>query len=160
MNKLFSNSEIKLLTYIASLVALTGIHHIYGAIIYKTPWRLHTLFINIPFFLLVYFSFFIRKKTKSRLLVKLLKHSTAMTVIILWVFWVGLFEGVYNHILKNIVFFSGLSRSILLTLYPSEIYEMPNDFFFEFTGIIQVVPLPYIISATRSFYKADEKAIQ
>ena len=73
---------------------------------------------------------------------------------VFWLYWmvtlvpslglIGLFEGIYNHVLKNILYFTGSSRAILDNLFQPGIYEMPNDFLFEFTGILQgviVVPL-------------------
>jgi hypothetical protein len=34
--------------YSNALMIVTSIHHIYDAIIYNTPWRLHVLIISIP----------------------------------------------------------------------------------------------------------------
>ena len=35
-------------TFSNALMIVTSIHHIYGAIVYDTPWRLHVLFVSIP----------------------------------------------------------------------------------------------------------------
>ena len=69
-----------------------------------------------------------------------------------WAYWIffilsfffffgalGLYEGLYNHVLKNILYYGELPESILLQLYPPPRYEMPNDFIFEVTGILTFV---------------------
>lgn len=43
----------------------------------------------------------------------------------------------YNHALKNVFFFSGVRETLLNQLFPSPKYVMPNDFIFEFTGVMQ-----------------------
>src|SRR5438128_11542828 len=40
---------------------------------------------------------------------------------------VGGFEGLYNHVAKNVLFLSGASTTLLSTLFPPPRYEMPND---------------------------------
>jgi hypothetical protein len=68
----------------------------------------------------------------------------------MWLFWlyaivagggfgvlVGGFEGFYNHLLKNIFYFAGAGKNTLQLMFPSPTYEMPNNFLFEATGIMQ-----------------------
>lgn len=38
----------KVTRYSIALMAITSIHHAYGAYIYHTPWRLHVLMLSIP----------------------------------------------------------------------------------------------------------------
>ncbi len=38
----------------------------------------------------------------------------------------GLFEGAYNHAVKNALFLAGAPRSLLLRMFPSPTYELPN----------------------------------
>jgi hypothetical protein len=59
---------------------------------------------------------------------------------------IGLYEGMFNHLMKNLLYFLGLDRDTLLQLFPPPTYVMPNDFWFELTGIAQAlitVPLIY-----------------
>jgi hypothetical protein len=35
-----------------ALAILTTIHHVYGAVLYDTPWRLHILVMSIPVIIL------------------------------------------------------------------------------------------------------------
>lgn len=144
-------SAIGLLMSIGTIVLLTSIHHIYGAIHYQTPWRLHTLHINIPLFLTVAFLLFysLKERPSARKMGKL----AVMITIVTWIIWVGLYEGVYNHLIKDILFFSGLSGQMMLNLFPPPTYEMPNDVFFEVTGILQIVPLLSIIRFSRLVWR-------
>ncbi len=50
---------------------------------------------------------------------------------------IGFFEGGYNHLVKNILFFGGAHQATLHQLFPGPEYEMPNDLWFEVTGILQ-----------------------
>ena len=52
---------------------------------------------------------------------------------------IGFFEGGYNHVLKNALYFSGASPPLLARLFPPPVYELPNDGLFEATGILQFV---------------------
>ena len=51
----------------------------------------------------------------------------------------GLYEGLYNHVLKNILYYGELPENLLLQLYPPPKYELPNDFIFEITGMLTFV---------------------
>jgi len=50
-----------------------------------------------------------------------------------------MFEWVYSHVLKNILFFGGVSQSISEKLYSAPAYHLPGNLFFEFTGLLQLV---------------------
>lgn len=50
-----------------------------------------------------------------------------------------MFEGAYNHALKNILYFGGASDAVFSWLFPAPAYEIPNDLIFETTGIAQFV---------------------
>jgi hypothetical protein len=71
---------------------------------------------------------------------------------------IGMFEGVYNHLLKDVLFFSGIEMETLLALFPPPTYEMPNNFFFEFTGVLQavlVIPIGfYLFKNAKSFFES------
>ena len=143
----------KVMIYNIVLMTMTSLHHIYGAWRYDTPWRLHVLMISVPVILAVGLLYrFTRKENSSRILYWIFWILTLVPSILL----IGLFEGVYNHILKNILYFLGAGRSVLDNLYEPGVYELPNDFLFEFTGILQglvVLPLMiYFVRLTRSQY--------
>jgi uncharacterized membrane protein len=131
------NVSAKSLLASASLLILTMVHHVYGAYIYDTPWRLHVVHIALPVLAVLIVLHALSRRWAA----------TRKGKITLWLFmglslfmtglWFGLYEGGYNHLLKNILYFAGMSLDIMTVLYPPRIYEMPNDFIFESTGILQ-----------------------
>ena len=146
------NKALKKVTFWSILLmAMTSVHHVYGAYIYHTPWRMHVLLISIPVIIITW------------ILYQVIKRGGGYRAIF-WLYWmvtlipslgmIGLFEGIYNHVLKNILYFTGSSHATLDNLFQPGIYEMPNDFLFEFTGILQgVIVAPLIgqfIRLTRS----------
>src|SRR5262245_40794597 len=52
----------------------------------------------------------------------------------------GLVEGLYNHVVKNLLYVAGAPAAVLARLFPPPMYEMPNDVFIEISGVLQVVP--------------------
>ena len=61
-------------------------------------------------------------------------------VLVFPVLLFGLFEGLYNHVLKDALYLAGLPESLFVTLFPPPTYEMPSDVLFEVTGVLQPVP--------------------
>ncbi len=55
------------------------------------------------------------------------------------IWFIGLYEGVYNHLFKNLLFFAGVNGQTMASLFPPPMYEMPNDFLFELTGVLQAL---------------------
>jgi hypothetical protein len=122
------------------LMITTTIHHVYGAYIYHTPDRIHALAISIPVILLIlYFDSRFSKSSPP--------HRTISTILYMVVIFVptllliGVLEGIYNHIFKNILFSFRVSEHTIIHtfygFYDPEIIEIPNDVFFEVTGIAQ-----------------------
>jgi hypothetical protein len=119
------------------LLLTTCIHHIYGAIIYNTPWRLHVIFFAVPVMIAVWVLGYFYTRNPGRIL----WVSYLLAVLLFPVLMIGLYEGVYNHLIKNIVFpFTGNS-SFFKLLFPPPAYEAPNDLLFELTGILQALIL-------------------
>ncbi len=116
---------------------MTIIHHIYGANIYKDAFRLHVVFAAVPVLAILILSYRTMLASRNSLL-----RKTSLVCFILSAglsaIAIGVYEGGYNHLVKNVLYFGGVPVQILNRLYPS-IYELPNDFFFEFTGILQFV---------------------
>lgn len=102
----------KIAWYSVALMALTSIHHAYGAVIYQTLWRLHVLMISVPVIVLtLIFNKILQKQNSSM-------RSFAFWLFILITLvpsigMIGVFEGVYNHVLKNILFFDGANEITL-----------------------------------------------
>jgi hypothetical protein len=140
----------KMNLYSNVLMLITSIHHIYGAIIYDTPWRLHVLFISVPVVAINLLVSLLLKKLGPNWH-KLLYTVNALMNFIFSVVLIGAYEGVYNHIFKNVAFFSGMSKSALDQLFDPKKYVLPNDFFFEFSGVAQgIVFVPLLIHFLRA----------
>lgn len=119
-------------------MVLTSVHHVYGALMYNTPYRLHVLFFSIPVLLITIILGKMLDKLQARRFLYVFRIYAAI-IFIFSVLLIGLYEGVYNHIAKNLAFFSGMCKQALDTFFPPGIYVMPNDLIFEFTGVAQGV---------------------
>ena len=147
--------------YSVALAVLTTIHHVYGAVIYNTPWRLHILMMSIPVIIL---TLVLRRQ--------LMRKDSGNKSLLFWAFYfvslvpslgfIGVFEGIYNHLFKNIMFFGGAGEGLLQTLFPAPTYEMPNDLLFEVTGvgqgIIAIVLITHMYTLTLSLFKTSQPA--
>jgi hypothetical protein len=93
-----------------------------------------------------------RKRPVTRL--GALAFWLAITCIIIFpITMIGLFEGGYNHLIKDALYFAGASMMLMHSLFPPPTYEMPDDVFFEFTGVLQLfVVLPVIYYTYRLVY--------
>ena len=118
------------------LLLMTSIHHIYGAVVYHTHWRLHVVLIAVPVGALVWVLYYLY--TRSRYSGnKAVLISYLLSVLVFPALLIGVYEGVYNHLIKNIIFpFTGNS-SFFRMLFPPPVYEMPNNVLFEATGVLQ-----------------------
>jgi len=122
------------------ICAVTTVHHVYGAYIYNTPWRLHAALISsLATALIVVCLRLLRTQAKNR--IGAVASWTFMMVTFLVPFLgFGLFEGVYNHSMKIALYFAHTSPILMARLFPPPTYEIPNNAFFEVTGVMQVIP--------------------
>lgn len=132
---------------------LTLIHHAYGAAIYDEPFRLHVAFIAIPVILILMLCFHIYQKQASPLSRNISIWVFTLITIVIPVGVIGLYEGTYNHLLKNVMYFGGASQAAINKFFPSPIYEMPNNYIFEVTGIFQFVLGVHLIWSMIKFGK-------
>jgi hypothetical protein len=119
------------------ILLLTSVHHAYGAYIYSTPWRLHVVFVSALTAAAITGSLLVLGKRPT--------HSgvafwvfTAVTLL-MPVLAIGLFEGGYNHALKDALYFGGASTKLMRHLFPPPTYELPNNLFFEMSGVMQLI---------------------
>jgi EmrB/QacA subfamily drug resistance transporter len=119
---------------------LTSVHHAYGAYAYSTPWRLHVVFIAGATALVMLGALAVFRSRPLGWLGTAARWLFALIVLVVPVVLLGVFEGFCNHVLKDLLYFGGLPLGEMARLFPPPRYEMPNDAFFEMTGVLQVVP--------------------
>src|SRR5689334_14730395 len=127
-----------LLLFSLTTLLLTIIHHAYGAFIYKDGFRLHVAIVAAPIMFIlvaVYYAFNRHHDTAGK---RRAFRFLIIVIVVVPIGAIGMYEGGYNHVIKNILYFGGVPVSTLDELYPS-VYELPNDFIFEITGIGQFV---------------------
>ena len=127
---------------------LTALHHIYGGVVYRTPWRHHGAAAAVALGVAAYALYARYRRGHRWAGWTLAALALAGPVIAL-----GAFEGAYNHVAKNALFLAGAPRAVLLRLFPPPTYELPNDLFFEITGVAQVIPAAATALGVRRFVR-------
>ena len=117
---------------------LTSMHHAYGAYIYDTPWRLHVVLVSGLAAVALIGSLRVLRRRSADVVGEIASWVFAAIVFILPVAGIGVFEGGYNHAVKDALYFSGASLRVMYRLFPPPAYELPNDAFFEITGVQQL----------------------
>jgi hypothetical protein len=125
--------------YAIAVLVLTTVHHIYGAYVYQTPWRLHVALISGVTAAAIIGSLHVLRHTEDATRHVAFWAFVGVTLVIP-VGGIGLFEGGYNHVLKDTLYFAGASTSLMTRMFPPPAYELPDNAFFEITGLMQVVP--------------------
>ena len=122
------------------LFAITTVHHVYGAYVYNTSWRLHAPLIS-GFATALLFALMQLIRTSSGDRVGLMaRRAFIWTTFLIPFLGFGVFEGAYNHALKLVLYLAHVRLSLMTRLFPPPAYEMPNNVLFEITGVMQVVP--------------------
>lgn len=125
-------------TVIAGFVSVA--HHWYGAFAYDTPWRL-VVSLWIPGFVAI---------AIISLYLYWTRPTTKVGFIAFWIFFLSavvfqagftMFECVYSHVVKDVLYFVGAPQDFLLRLFPPPAYHLPDDFLFELSGLLQFVGL-------------------
>ncbi len=111
---------------------ITSLHHVYGAWLYDTPWRMHIAYQGFTWLLLSFTIMFIYINWRKRFLI----WGYIIIAGFFFVGAIGFFEGGYNHILKNLLYFGGMSVEALHKMYPPPKYLLPNDWSFEVSGVL------------------------
>jgi peroxiredoxin len=115
---------------------LTSVHHAYGAHVYGTPWRYHVILLAVPALLVIVWS---RARLRRAPGDALARRVFVLTTLAVPVLGIGAFEGLYNHVVKDVLYFLGAPSALMASLFPPPAYEMPNNVFFELTGVAQVI---------------------
>lgn len=147
-----------------SVLLLTTVHHVYGAFVYNTPWRNHVAIVSTLTGAVILGShYLIQRKTGSVAARKIAFWIFAVVTLTIPVVIIGLFEGGYNHVVKDTLYFTGASPGVMRQFFPPPTYEMPNDALFEISGVLQLVPAVisgwYLIAAVRAHLRSSQYAI-
>ena len=144
--------KLIILAVVSGVIAglVSSIHHWYGAMAYDTPWRVAVVYWIAGSVLVVYSLLFVYWKNVDNIVGKLAMWIFLFSAVIFQAGFI-MFECVYSHVLKNMLYFGGLSQSILERLYPSPAYHLPDNLFFEFTGLLQLVGFVAVWYAYRVF---------
>ncbi|MGH7962255.1 MAG: hypothetical protein ACRERD_10590 [Candidatus Binatia bacterium] len=94
-------------------------------------------FVSIPVILVLVGALMIVRKSPHTFSGRIALWVFTIVAVVFPIGWIGFFEGGYNHVVKNVLYFSDASAAVLTTLFPPPTYEMPNSVFFEVTGIMQ-----------------------
>lgn len=121
-----------------AVLLLTAVHHAYGAYAYGTPWRLHVVAVAGLAALLLWGAAHVQYRHLAGKAYTVAWLVFCLVDLLLPVAGIGVFEGGYNHALKNALYFGEASTQLMARLFPSPVYELPGDWFFEATGILQL----------------------
>jgi hypothetical protein len=132
-------TSTKTLLASASVLILTVLHHFYGAAIYGTPWRHHIAVLVLPVLLVLLLAYGAQRWRPRTWLSRAGLWLFLGLTLVVPIGLIGVFEGGYNHLVKNVLFFGGVPRATLERLFPPPAYELPNDLWFEVTGVFQFV---------------------
>lgn len=138
------------------LLLLTSVHHAYGAWRYATPWRLHAAAIAVVVGAAIIASCAAFVARSGKRFGALALGVLTLLIVVVPIAGFGAFEGFYNHVLKNILFFGGASPEVLGRLFPSPTYEMPDDVWFEISGVLQA---PVAVLAARAHWVLLRRAV-
>ncbi|WNG50160.1 hypothetical protein F0U60_43070 [Archangium minus] len=115
------------------VLLLTVVHHVYGAWLYATPWRLHVVGIAAVAGALILGASSLAVSHRGVALAVFTLLTAAIPVG-----WIGAFEGLYSHVFKDLLFLAGTRPQVMGRLFPASVYSLPDDLLFELTGVLQV----------------------
>jgi hypothetical protein len=125
--------------YALAVLLLTSVHHAYGAFAYHTLWRLDAVFISALAASAIISSLIVVQRNADETVREIAFWVFTAVLLVVPVALIGVFEGAYNHALKDALYFAGASSTLMNRLFPPPTYELPNDVFFEATGVMQAV---------------------
>ncbi len=120
-----------------AILLLTSLHHAYGAYVYHTPWRLHVALVAALTAAVLWSMVFVLRNRPRGLASAMATAAFCFVDALVPVLGIGCFEGGYNHVLKNALYFAGASPPLMALLFPPPAYELPNDVLFEASGVMQ-----------------------
>ncbi|PKR88341.1 hypothetical protein CXZ10_15085 [Pleomorphomonas diazotrophica] len=115
-----------------AILVMTSIHHIYGAEIFDTPYRLHIVYVSIPVALVILGCVALARRTASAAVARAASWLFVILTGLFAIVAVGFYEGGYNHVIPNIQYLLGVEHTLRAGLY-----EPPDDLVFQLTGVAQ-----------------------
>jgi hypothetical protein len=152
----YSKNSNRLIIGIIGLWLTTLIHHLYGAYVYGTLWRVIAPLIIFPVILFLTLLLF-NNVIETQVYYK--KVFFVFVVLLFWIIPIGFIEGGYGHLLKNILYFINTSVELMHRLFPPEFgktkfFESPNNYFFEISGIVQFFAGLYTLCFLVKFWRS------
>lgn len=143
-----------------AVLALTVVHHVYGAIRYDTPWRMHVTHVAAIMALLLAGALLLHLRQPAATIGRVARVFFAALALLGPILWIGLFEGGYNHALKLVIAGMPLSQSTFQSLYPPGLYQPAGDWIFEATGVLQLVVAIVALRALLQFWRGSSRVPQ
>jgi hypothetical protein len=147
-------ASARTIRYAHATLLLTVVHHVYGAFRYATPFRAHGAAVALALAGLLLVLARAHRRGAGGRGGRRAGWAAALLVLVVPVLAVGAFEGLYNHVLKVALFLGGAPAALLRALFPPPAYELPDDVFFELTGVLQVVPAALAAAAWPRFLRS------
>jgi hypothetical protein len=139
-----------------ALLVLTAAHHYYGGIFYRSQFRFHVAMFGVAatFVLSIVLLLYRNRSASKSVLGSVLFWSLGFFVAVLAAV-VGMSEGGYNHILKDLLYYSNASPHWMLKLFPpSHGFEAARNAAVETTGALQffvgLLAFYYLFRSVRS----------
>jgi hypothetical protein len=102
---------------------LTSVHHYYGAYVYKTPWRRHAALVSGLATAAALGSLLVLRRRTTGLADAVAFWFLTADTLVVHVGGFGVFEGGYNHLLKDVLYLGGASPALLRRLFPAPRYS-------------------------------------
>ena len=115
-----------------AILVMTSVHHVYGAEIFDTPYRLHIVYVSIPVALIILGCVALARRTASETVARAASWLFVVLTGLFAIAAVGFYEGGYNHVIPNIQYVFGVEHTLRAGLY-----EPPDDLVFQLTGVAQ-----------------------
>jgi hypothetical protein len=122
----------------AGVLLLTVVHHAYGAVLYDTPWRNHVALVALPVLVVLVVAHEIFRRSPATPTGRAFLFLFASLTLAVPIGVIGIVEGGYNHLVKDVLFFAGLPAAALDRLFPDSVYELPDNLLFEASGVLQL----------------------
>lgn len=100
------------------MLLLTSVHHVYGAYAYRTPWRLHIVIVSALTAGAIASVLAMRRRRPEDRLGAIAFGAFVTVTLAIPVGPIGTYEGMYNHGIKNILYFAGTPPDTMQRLFP------------------------------------------